>query len=86
VASVANLERSHFFSCLYGKSKEDYEKSSAGICLAPTALFSHQPGATPQDFRLYTERALKARLNAPMKRAFSADALHRWSSLGAAQG
>jgi hypothetical protein len=27
VVSVANLERSHFFSCLYGKSKEVYEKS-----------------------------------------------------------
>ena len=27
MVSVANLERSHFFSCLYGKSKEVYEKS-----------------------------------------------------------
>ena len=29
---------------------------------------------------------LKVRFNAPMNRAFSAYALHRWSSLGAAQG
>jgi hypothetical protein len=31
VASVAKVERSHFFSWPYGKSKEDYEKS----CGAP---------------------------------------------------
>jgi hypothetical protein len=31
VVSLAHLERSHFFSCLYGKSKENYEKS----CGAP---------------------------------------------------
>jgi len=27
VVSLANLERSRFFPCLYGESKEDYEKS-----------------------------------------------------------
>ena len=31
MVSLAKLERSHFFSCPYGKSKEDYEKS----CGAP---------------------------------------------------
>ena len=41
--------------------------------------------ATPQDFGLHSEPALKARLKALVNRAFSADGLHLPFPWGAAQ-
>ena len=35
------------------------------ICLAPTALFSHEPGATPQECDRTKNAALQARFNEP---------------------
>jgi hypothetical protein len=47
---------------------------------------SSQPGATPQDSRLRDGEALKARLNALMNRAFSAEGLYLWCTWGGAPG
>jgi hypothetical protein len=45
-----------------------------GICSALTALFSHQPGATPQELGYTNDKALKAR--------FSHSRLQRWRFVG----
>ena len=45
-----------------------------GICSALTALFSHQPGAAPQELGYTNDKALKAR--------FSHSRLQRWRFVG----
>src|SRR5207248_11436434 len=70
----------------YGRSAVTYLLSAESVDSSQSAtgrIRGGEPGATPQDFRLHSERALKARLNALMSSAFSAENLNLPFSLGA---
>ena len=52
MVSVAKLERSHFFSCPYGKSKEHYEKFCGATISRRWIGFSEDDENSPSKARI----------------------------------